>query len=124
MALSLYQKSVTLQSIKLQVGILLLKNALILLVTDQDFRLGMINLTTPQISDSAKTKIDTIPLFSHSNEDTLISRMIGAYLSQKTGQPVLSVITVKAKDPQLIKEITTLIDDLVKTHDINKPSSK
>ena len=120
MGLTLFQKEQIIdESIIIQVGLLVLDNAVILLVTDQKFRLGSINLSTIQQVNSSKPELNVVTLFSGSKQNTLISRMIGNYLAQKINQPVLSIIQVKSQDPNVIKEITTLIDDLILKNNIN-----
>ena len=69
MGLALFQKEQIIdKKIKIQVGILVLDNAMILLATDQEFRLGNINLTTIQQVDSPKPELDVVTLFSGNNQ--------------------------------------------------------
>ena len=120
LGLSLFQKEQIIDNkIKIQVGILVLDNTMILLVTDQEFRLGSINLPTVQQTNSSRPKLNVVTLFGGSSQNTLISRMIGNYLAKKINRPVLSIIHVKAQDPKVVKKITTLIDDLILKNNLN-----
>jgi len=103
----------------LQVGLLILRTGVIVLVSDADLALGSIAISTPSIFPSS-TPYSLVPIIGMKNQS--ITRLIGEHVTQRYGITALAIVHLKNEDFSIVKSAITTIDKMIESNKVQNPA--
>jgi len=99
-------------TLSVKICIIPLENAALLLVTDDKFRLGNINVSSASQQWTGIRQTETIPIFSSGTNVDIINKIIGSILTRRLKCPIISIISLRNQDSSVIKAVTKILSDI------------
>nr|MDO8100269.1 hypothetical protein [Candidatus Njordarchaeota archaeon] len=118
MTIKIAEETFEIKKVKVSVSILSLKNALIILVTDQrnEYRIGSMALATPIADKIAETMPSVVTLLGTGGE--LLAKVIARKVSANTGRISLSIVGLREIDNETASSIVKAVEKILeKTKD-------
>jgi len=113
MTISIVEEALEVKKAKVSVSILGLKNALIILVTDQrnEYRIGSMALATPVADRIGETLPSVVTLLGTGGE--LLAKVLARKASANTGRISLSIVGLRETDSETASSIVKAVEKIL-----------
>ena len=92
-------------TVTVRLGAIELVNAVILLVSDSQFRLGVLNISLGEQDPASRIMPDTMTVFKHHVGEDVAAKILGRYYAKIKGKPVIAIVALSSQEVEEIRAI-------------------